>query len=423
MFDLKIASRNKGDLPLSRRQLMQAAAAIGVALAPLPSFGASAASNELVPFKINVPQADLDDLKLRLVRTRWPERATVSDTSQGPQLEKVKALVEYWRTHYDWRRLEARLNSYPQFKIEMNGLGIHFLHIRSKHENALPLIMTHGWPGSIVEFLETIEPLVDPTAHGGRAEDAFHVVLPSIPGHGFSDKPTEKGWNRTRIAYAWDELMHRLGYDSYVAQGGDWGSVITTEMGRLKVKGLTAMHVNLPFVFPNPFPADPTPEEQIAIDQVKRFGSEGSAYFQIHATRPQTIGYALADSPSGQAAWIYEKLASWSDSNGNPESVFTYDQMLDDIMFYWITDSGASSARMYAENADLTFYSIPVDIPTGVSTFPGEIFTTPKAWSERTFGKLIYWNRTVKGGHFAAFEQPKIFVGEVRAAFSSLRKA
>ncbi|TCL71462.1 epoxide hydrolase [Rhizobium sp. BK251] len=244
---------SESDLSLSRRQLMQAAALVGVALAPLPSFGASASDTELVPFKINVPQADLDDLKLRLARTRWPERETVSDASQGAQLDKIKALVEYWRTAYDWRRLEARLNGYPQFKTEIDGLGIHFLHIRSKHEDALPLIMTHGWPGSIVEFLEVIEPLTDPAAHGGKAEDAFHVVLPSIPGHGFSDKPAEKGWNRTRIAHAWNTLMHRLGYDSYVAQGGDWGSVITTEMGLLRVNGLRAMHVNLPFVFPNPF--------------------------------------------------------------------------------------------------------------------------------------------------------------------------
>lgn len=420
MFDLKIGSRNEGDLSLSRRQLLQAAAAIGVALAPLPSFAAPASATGLVPFRIDIPQADLDDLKLRLARTRWPERETVSDASQGAQLEKVKALVDYWRTTYDWRRLEARLNAYPQFKTEIDGLGIHFLHIRSRHENALPLIMTHGWPGSIVEFLEVIEPLTDPTAHGGKAEDAFHVVLPSIPGHGFSDKPTEKGWNRTRIAHAWDELMHRLGYDSYVAQGGDWGSVITTEMGRLQVKGLKAMHINLPFVVPNPFPSDRTPDEEVVSEQLKRF-SEGSAYFQIHATRPQTIGYALADSPSGQAAWIYEKLASWSDSSGDPENIFTYDQMLDDIMFYWITDSGASSARMYAENADLTFNSIPVAIPTGVSVFPGEIFTPPRKWAERTFSNLVYWNRAERGGHFAAFEQPKIFTSELRAAFSSLR--
>ena len=421
MFDLK--TNIEGGPTLSRRQLMQAAAAIGVALAPLSAFAGEASIGQLVPFKINVPQADLDDLKQRLAKTRWPEKEPVSDASQGAQLEKIRALVDYWRTSYDWRRLEARLNAYPQFKTEIDGLGIHVLHIRSKHENALPLIMTHGWPGSIVEFLETIEPLVDPTAHGGKAEDAFHIVLPSIPGYGFSDKPAEKGWNRTRVAHAWAELMHRLGYESYVAQGGDWGSVITTEMGRLKVKGLKAIHVNLPFVFPNPLPANPTPEEQVAIDGVNRFGTEGSAYFQIQATRPQTLGYALADSPSGQAAWIYEKLAAWSDSNGNPESVFTYDQMLDDIMFYWITDSGASSARMYTENADLTFFSVPVDIPVAVSTFPGEIFTTPKAWSERTFSKLIYWNRTAKGGHYAAFEQPEIFVGEVRAAFSSQRNS
>ncbi|WP_061959244.1 epoxide hydrolase family protein [Cupriavidus pauculus] len=378
-------------------------------------------ADAIVPFEIAVPQSVLDDLKSRLAHTRLPERETVGDTSQGAQLDKVRALVEHWRTRYDWRPLEARLNQYPQFKTEIDGLRIHFLHIRSQHADAVPMIMTHGWPGSIVEFLDVIDPLVNPTAHGGTDQDAFHLVLPSIPGFGFSDKPTEKGWGRQRIAKAWNTLMHRLGYTQYVAQGGDWGSVISTEMARQKVPGLNAIHVNLQFVVPHQLPATPTAEEQVAIDQVMRFATDGSYYHHLQVTRPQTIGYALADSPSGQAAWIYEKLSAWSDSNENPESVLSYDQMLDNIMFYWVTNTGASSARMYAENADLTFASVPLDIPVAVTVFPGEIYTPPRHWCEQTYSKMFYWNRAPKGGHFAAFEQPKIFVEELRAAFTSQR--
>lgn len=377
---------------------------------------------EFVPFKIDIPQAELDELKRRLAATRFPERETVNDQSQGSQLEPVQKLIEYWRTHYDWRRIEARVNAYPQFKTEIDGLGIHFLHIRSKHENAMPMVMTHGWPGSIVEFLEVIDPLVNPTAHGGQAVDAFHLVLPSIPGFGFSDKPTSKGWDRNRIGRAWDVLMKGLGYNEYVAQGGDWGSVITTEMGRIKLDGLRAIHVNLPFVAPTPFPATPTTEEQMAIEQCLLFANDGSFYHHIQTTRPQTIGYSLADSPAGLAAWIYEKLGAWSDSKGGPESVFSYDQMLDNIMFYWVTNSGASSARIYAEHPGLTFTSVPVEIPVAVSIFPGEIYTPPKAWAEKTYSNMFYWNRTAQGGHFAAFEQPQIFAAEVRAAFSKFRE-
>ncbi|MFJ2408274.1 epoxide hydrolase family protein [Pseudomonas sp. NPDC087814] len=378
-------------------------------------------STQLTPFRIEIPQAELDDLQRRLNSTRWPDRETVGDHSQGAQLAKVQDLVEYWRTQYDWRRFEARLNSYPQFKTEIDGLGIHFLHIKSPHENALPLIMTHGWPGSIVEFLNSIDPLVNPTAHGGETKDAFHVVLPSIPGYGFSDKPTTKGWNRTRIGNAWHELMQRLGYTRYVAQGGDWGSVVTTEMGRLKLEGLAAIHVNLPFVVPADLPAELSVEEQAALDQCVLFASDGIAYHDLQTTRPETIGFSLADSPVGQASWIYEKLASWSDSDGTAESVFSYDQILDNIMLYWVTNSGASSARMYAEHPGLNFGAIQLDLPVAVSVFPGEIYTPPKAWAERAYSNLIYWNKAEKGGHFAAFEQPKIFVNEVRAAFSTVR--
>ncbi len=413
------------DTALSRRHVIQAlAVAAGAAVVPLPALATSAADGSpLVPFKIAVPQADLDDLKLRLDLTRWPVREIVADQSQGAQLGEVNELVAYWRTRYDWRRLEARLNGYPQFKTEIDGLGIHFVHVRSPHANALPLIMTHGWPGSIVEFLDTIDPLVHPTAHGGKPEDAFHVVLPSIPGYGFSDKPRAPGWNRTRIARAWDVLMKRLGYEQYVAQGGDWGSVITTEMGRLRPQGLTAIHVNLPFVVPNPLPATPTAEEAATLAQIERFADDGSGYFSIQSTHPETLGFALADSPVGQAAWIYEKFAAWSDSQGKPEDVLGYDRILDDIMFYWVTNSGTSSAWMYGEHRNLSFHAVPLDLPVAVTVFPGEIFTPPKAWAEQAYSRLIYWNRASRGGHFAAFEQPAIFTAELQAAFSSIRSS
>lgn len=393
----------------------------GSSVASFASNTPPAEPGALVPFRIAVPEHVLKDLQVRLENTRWPERETVSDYSQGAQLEKVQALVEHWRTRYDWRRVEARLNSYPQFKTEIDGLGIHFLHIRSPHTNATPLMMTHGWPGSVVEFLDVIDPLVNPTAHGGKVTDAFHLVLPSLPGYGFSDKPTEKGWDRRHIAKAWHTLMLGLGYTQYVAQGGDWGSVVTTEMARQKPDGLVAVHVNLPFVVPAKFAEHPSAEEQIAIDQVNKFATDGSSYHWLQVTRPQTIGYSLADSPAGQAAWIYEKFAAWTDSKGEPERVLDYDQMLDGIMMYWVTNSGAASARMYAENFDLSFASVTLDIPVAVTIFPGEIFTPPRAWGEQTYSQLVYWNRVDKGGHFAAFEQPAIFVEELRRAFALTR--
>lgn len=411
---------------LSRRRFIEGVtAALSAVIVPAGAKAASASLTEprLVPFRIDVPQSELDELKRRLDATRWPERETVEDGSQGPQLESARKLIDYWRTRYDWRRLEGRLNRYEQYKIEVDGLGIHVLHARSRHPNAMPLIMTHGWPGSIVEFLDAIDPLVNPTAHGGTANDAFHVVLPSIPGHGFSDKPAGKGWNKTRISWAWATIMQRLGYDRYVAQGGDWGSVITTEMARLKVPGLAAVHLNLPFVVPAQLPATLSADEQLTMAQIKRFASDGSGYFQIQASRPQTIGYLLADTPAGQATWIYEKLSAWSDSDGRAEQVLSFDQILDDVMMYWVTNSGASSARMYAEHADLTFTAVPLDLPVAVSVFPGEIFTPPKRWAEQAYGRLIYWNRVPRGGHFAAFEQPRLFVAELRKAFRTVRSS
>jgi len=408
----------------SRRTLL-AGAAVLTTTGLLSAFPASAQRAEkagIRPFRINIPQTDLDDLQRRLAATRWPDRETVNDQSQGAQLARVQALVEYWRTNYDWRKTETRLNALPQFVANIDGIDIHFIHVRSPHADALPLIMTHGWPGSIIELLKVIDPLTNPTAHGGRAEDAFHLVLPSLPGYGFSGKPNTTGWDRHRIARAWATLMARLGYDRYVAQGGDWGAVVTQAMGHMAPAGLIGLHINMPAVVPQPIPEKRTAEEQAALDSLNAFFGKGAGYAQIQATRPQTIGYALADSPVGQAAWIYEKFAAWSDSGGEPESVLTRDEMLDDIMLYWLTNSATSSARLYWENADLAFNAVEIAIPVGVTVFPGEIYRAPRSWAERTYRKLIYWNEVDRGGHFAAFEQPEIFTREIRAAFAGLRR-
>lgn len=372
-------------------------------------------------FRIAIAQAQLDDLNRRLDATRWPDAETVPNDTQGAQLAQVRALAQHWRHNYDWRKVEARINAYPQFVTIIDGVDIHFLHIKSRHPNARPLIMTHGWPGSIVELLDVIGPLTDPTAHGGKAEDAFHLILPSLPGYGFSGRPTEPGWGRARVAKAWDTLMKRLGYTHYLAQGGDWGAVVTQEMGRQAPAGLMAIHINMPAVVPPTLPATLSPEEQSAMDSLNAFFGKGAGYAQIQASRPQTIGYALADSPVGQAAWIYEKLAAWSDSQGEPEKLFGYDRMLDDIMMYWLTNTATSSARFYWENSDLAFFVVGINIPVGVTVFPKEIYQAPRSWSEQAYPKLRYWNRVDRGGHFAAFEQPELFSREVRAAFAGMR--
>lgn len=424
------SSTSSARLTLSRRDAL--ASLVALAASPALPLGAAETASPSVattghandqprPFKIAVPQSQLDDLRRRLNATRWPDRETVSDDSQGAQLERVQALVEYWRTRYDWRKTEARLNAYPQYLMDINGVDIHFIHVRSPHANALPLLMTHGWPGSIIELMKVIEPLTNPTQQGGSASDAFHLILPSLPGYGFSDKPTAPGWDRHYIAKAWHELMMRLGYSRYVAQGGDWGAVVTQAMGHQAPQGLVGIHINMPAVVPQKLPDVLSAEEQAAMDSLNQFFIKGAGYAQIQMTRPQTLAYALADSPVGQAAWIYEKLVAWSDSGGKPESIWSLDEIVDDIMMHWLTNSGGSSARLYWENPDLAFYAVEISIPVGVTVFPKEIYQAPKSWAERAYRRLVYWNRAEKGGHFAAFEQPQIFTREVRAAFAQMR--
>jgi pimeloyl-ACP methyl ester carboxylesterase len=381
------------------------------------------ATKIVTQFKIQVPQSVLDDLKIRLANTRWPNKEPVGDWSQGAPLSKAQALAEYWRTQHNWRRVENELNGLPQFRTQIDGLWIHFIHVRSKHAKALPIILTHGWPGSILEFLQVIGPLTDPTAHGGKGEDAFHVVIPSLPGFGFSDKPIVPGWGLPRIANAWAELMARLRYSRYVAQGGDWGAGVSTWMAKQRPSGLAAIHLNLPILFPPPPPpaAGYTAAEQDALAHLTKYASDGSAYASIQGTRPQTLGYGLADSPVGQAMWIYEKFQAWSDNKGDPAEAISIDRMLDDITLYWLTDSAASSARLYYESFAKDFARMPLDLSVAVSIFKGDFFTPPKTWADQTYSKLFYWNEVPKGGHFAALEQPKLFVAELRKSFAQLR--
>lgn len=309
----------------------------------------------------------------------------------------------------------------PQYKTSLDGLDIHFLHVRSKHPKALPLLLTHGWPGSIFEFMKVIGPLVDPTAHGGKPEDAFHLVIPSLPGYGFSGKPGTTGWGLPRVARAWSVLMERLGYRHWVAQGGDWGAGVATWMAKQHAPGLAAVHLNLPILFPPPLDGAPDQQEQAAIAQLAAFDGAKSGYAKLQGTRPQTIGYALADSPVAQAAWIYEKLALWSDSGNDPESVLSRDEILDNITLYWLTGSGASSARLYAESFNTDFSTQQLDLPVAVSLFPGELYRPPRKWGERVYSRLYYWHDAARGGHFAAFEQPALFTAELRRAFAPIR--
>jgi len=390
------------------------------------------------PFRVDVPDEDLAELRRRIDATRWPSKELVADRSQGVQLEALQELARYWTSEYDWRRCEARLNALPQFKTEIDGLDVHFIHVESPHENALPLIMTHGWPGSVIELLETIGPLTDPTAHGGRAEDAFHLVLPSIPGYGFSDEPTELGWGPIRIGQAWAELMGRLGYSRYVAQGGDVGSQVTDAMGRLAPDGLIGIHTNLltpALGDPEALSASPpTKEERAALDQLDTFHASGTGYFVEQATRPETIGYALLDSPIALAAWMidhdtdsYEKIAH-AFLDGHPSGGLTRDHIVDNITLYWLTNAGTSSARLYWENAQSILAALAsgqkqpdLALPVAFTVFPNEIFQAPRHWAEKVYPNLIYFHEAERGGHFAAWEEPQLFSEELRAAFRSLR--
>ena len=378
-------------------------------------------ASDITAFRIEATEAELDDLKRRLTATRWPEPATVDDWSQGIPVSYVQEVCGYWAKEYDWREREARLNRFAQFKTEVDGLGIHFVHVRSPHADALPLVITHGWPGSIVEFQKIIEPLTDPTSHGGAASDAFHVVCPSLPGYGFSDKPTASGWGVGRIADAWGQLMRRLGYERYLAQGGDWGAMVTTCIGAQDPDACAGIHLNMPIALPDPETLGSLSErEQSAMASMQHYEQWDSGYSKQQSTRPQTLGYGLVDSPAGQAAWILEKFWSWMDCDGHPENVLTRDELLDNVMLYWLPAAAASSARLYWES----FRSPPMDpvkVPVGCSIFPKEIFRTSKRWAEKRFGGLIHWNELDKGGHFAAFEQPQTFVDEVRTCFRSLR--
>ena len=373
------------------------------------------------PFRIAASDDALADLERRLAATRWPERETVADWSQGVPLAWVQDVCRYWADGYDWRAREARLNALPQFVTEIDGLDIHFVHVRSPHEHAVPLVITHGWPGSIVEFLEVIGPLTDPAAHGGDAADAFHVVCPSLPGYGFSGKPAATGWGVERIADAWGVLMRRLGYERYVAQGGDWGSMVTTCIGIRDPQHCRAIHLNMPIAPPDPDTfADLSEAEQAALKAFEFYEQWDSGYSKQQSTRPQTLGYGLVDSPAGQAAWILEKFHAWMDCDGNPENVLTRDQLLDNIMLYWLPGTAASSARLYWES----FRNIPLDpvgVPVGCSIFPKEIFRTSKRWAEKRFGPLLHWNELDRGGHFAAFEVPELYVREVRDCFRGVR--
>ena len=391
---------------------------------------------DIRPFHVDIAEEQLSELRDRIAGTRWPTRELVTDRSQGVQLATIKALADYWETKYDWHKAEAKLNASPQFTTEIDGVEIHFIHVRSPHENALPLIMTHGWPGSVIELLETIGPLTDPTAHGGQPEDAFHLVLPSLPGYGFSSEPTELGWDAGRTARAWAELMRGLGYGRYVAQGGDVGALVTDLMGRQAVEGLVGYHLNLltaVLAVGDQLPRE-SEQERAAAEAVAAFRQDGFGYFLEMATRPQTIGYSLLDSPVALAAWLldhdtdsYYKI-SRAFVDGEPVGNLTRDHILDNITLYWLTGTAASAARSYWEDARALAAALAsgqpppeVKVPVGFTTFPGEIWASPRSWVETVYPGLAYFNEAAKGGHFAAWEEPELFSAELRAAFTALR--
>jgi pimeloyl-ACP methyl ester carboxylesterase len=427
---------------VTRRQLLSTTA-MGLAAmgaASFPAFRALAATDDAIrPFRVNIPDEALVDLRRRIAATRWPDRETVNDQSQGIPLAKLQELVRYWGTDYDWRKAEAKLNALPQFITNIDGVDIHFVHVPSRHPNAMPLIMTHGWPGSVLELLKTVGPLTDPTAHGGRAEDAFHLVMPSMPGYSFSGKPQETGWGTDRIARAWAELMRRTGYTRYVAQGGDWGSPVSTAMARLAPPGLLGIHINLPAVVPPevaavlaagaPAPAGLSDKERVTFEELSASAKMGNrSYALMMGTRPQTIGYAITDSPAGLAAWMlgHPGFATWTFSSSDPEK--SPDEVLDDISLYWLTNTATSSGRLYWEyGGGSPALSGPemtsqVSLPVAITVFPGESYHAPETWARRAFRNLIYFHEVDRGGHFAAWEQSDLFSAELREAFRPLRK-
>jgi pimeloyl-ACP methyl ester carboxylesterase len=431
------------DIDHHRRRLLGTAtigAAVAIAANLLPQQLAAAATGDTIrPFRINVPEADLVDLRRRIAATRWPDRETVKDPSQGAPLTKLQELVHYWGTDYDWRKVEAKLNALPQFVTTIDDIDIHFIHVRSKHPNALPLIVTHGWPGSVIEQLKIIDPLANPTAHGGRAEDAFDVVVPSLPGYGFSGKPTGTGWDPDHIARAWAELMKRLGYTRYVAQGGDWGTPISSAMARQSAAGLLGIHINLPATVPpevaaalagGPLPAGLSDKERAVVEALMTSGKNGNlAYFTMMTARPQTVGYGATDSPAGLAAWVlvHPGFAQWSygaDARQSP----TRDDVLDNITLYWLTNTAASAARLYWENGARGSVIVAaaqrtseILLPVAITVFPEDVYRPPETWARRAYRNLSYFNEVDRGGHFAAWEQPELFSAELRAAFRSLR--
>jgi pimeloyl-ACP methyl ester carboxylesterase len=401
----------------------------------------AAGADAIRPFRVNVPEADLADLRRRVLATRWPDRETVTDRSQGAQLIVLQELVRYWGSGYDWRKAEAKLNAFPQFKTRIDGLDIHFIHVRSRHPNALPLIITHGWPGSVFEQIKLIGPLTDPTGHGGRAEDAFDVVIPSLPGYGFSAQPAEAGWGSERIGRAWDVLMKRLGYTRYVAQGGDWGAGVVQAMGRQAPAGLLGIHTNLPATLPNevgaalagggPAPAGLSEQEHAVFDALRTSGKNRNlAYVAMMGARPQAVGYGLTDSPAGLAGWmlVHPGFAEWKYGK-DPKQSPTRDEVLDDFTLYWLTNSAASSARLYWENREGNLISAAsqkteeISVPVAVTVFPEEVYRAPETWARRAFRNLIYFHEADRGGHFPAWEEPQLFAAELRAAFRSLRSS
>jgi pimeloyl-ACP methyl ester carboxylesterase len=382
----------------------------------------------ITPFRIEVSDAELEDLRRRIRSTRWPEREPVDDWSQGVPLGYVEDLCAYWAERYDWRATEARLNSFPQFRVEIDGLGIHYIHVRSPEAGALPLVLTHGWPGSVIEFLKVIGPLTDPAAHGGDAADAFHVVCPSLPGYGFSDKPARSGWGIERIAAAWTRLMARLGYERYGAAGSDWGTSISTQVAQRDPDHVAGIHLVPPLAPPDPATFDDlTARERAALASIERAAEWDSGYSREHATRPQTIGYALTDSPSALCAWIVEKFWAWTDCDGHPENAVNRDELLDNLMLYWVPRTGASAARLYWESIRQVNQWITgspgdtVAVPAGCSIFPKEIQRPSRRWAERRYTDIRHWNELDRGGHFAALEQPELFVDELRAFFRQVR--